>query len=295
MLDINIFYIICIILTQSIVLIVIFQSLFLSGHTGYQIEVILRIVPYLLYIVMVLTVVTVISVSKLFNMALKKRELEVQEANSRHIRALNEVLRGQRHDFNNHMQIIYSLVLKGKYPSALRYLEDLTGEIIQANELLDISSPVISAIVTAKLHLAKSRGVGLEYDIQGEFENGKIKVIHLSRILGNLLDNAIEGAEEAGTEDRKVSLLLYSDSSGIFMDIKNPGHIREEVLERIFEPGVSTKEGKSRGMGLYVVKDIVDMYNGRVEVASGPGKGVRVLVELPRGGGGHERDKRQDG
>lgn len=282
MLDINIFYIISVILMQSIVLIVIFQSLFFSGQTGYQINLVLKVVPYLSYIVVLLTVITVVLVSKLYNLALRKQELEIHEINNRHIRQLNEVLRGQRHDFNNHMQIIHSLVLKSKYPSALRYLEDLTGQIIEANELLDISSPVISVIVTAKMHKAKGRGIQLEYDIQGELEDGKIKITHLSRILGNLLDNAIEGAEKAKTDNKKVFLRLYGDNSGIYIDIKNPGNINPEVLEKIFEPGVTTKEGEGRGMGLYVVKDIVDMYNGKVEVTSDPEKGVRVLLELPR-------------
>lgn len=282
MLDIDIFYIICTILVQSLVLIFIFQSLFFGAVTGYKIESIVKIVPYLSYLVIILTSITVVIAGKLFKTAIKNRELEIQETNNRYIRELTEVLRGQRHDFNNHLHIIYSLIQKGKYSYVLKYLEDLIGEVKETNDLVSVDSHVIAALITSKLHMAKRRGVQLIYDIKGDIEGGRVKIVHLSRILANLLDNAIEAAQEAETACKDVKLQLYGDTRGIYINITNPGSINPPVSERLYQPGVSTKKGKNRGMGLYIVKNIVDIYNGRVQITSSEEKGVRVLVELPR-------------
>ncbi|MBA1335063.1 MAG: hypothetical protein HPY66_0685 [Firmicutes bacterium] len=282
MLDTNALYIIIIILFQAIALVVLFESFHFSSATGYMLPAIERIVPYLSYIVTALTLITILSVSKLSQLAQRKQELEIREINSQHISQLNEALRGQRHDFNNHLQVLHSLVKNRQFPDAARYIEDVIGEAIETNDLLNISNPVIAAIVTSKLQTAKSKGVALEYDLKGDLDKGRVKTIHLSRVLGNLLDNAIEAVEDLEEGSRRVYLQVYGDDSGVFISVKNPGQISPSVLDRLFEPGTSTKKGNNRGMGLNIVKSIADMYNGRVEATSHPENGVRVLVELPR-------------
>lgn len=281
MLDTNALYVISIILTQAIMLIVIFESLHFSTATGYRFELVSLIFPYFSFIVVSITLITIVSVSKLSQLSQKKQELEIKEMNNQHIRQMNEALRGQRHDFSNHLQVIYSMVKNNKISSTLKYLEELIGEVIETNEIHNISSPAVAAIVISKLHTAKSRGIQLEYDIQGDLDERKIKPVHLSRILGNLLDNAIEAVENM-EEGRKVRLKVYGDDSGIYISVKNPGMVSPEIMGRLFEAGVSTKNGKNRGMGLNIVKSIVDDYNGRIEFASEPGKGVSVFVKLPR-------------
>ena len=79
-----------------------------------------------------------------------------------------------------------------------------------------------------------------------------------------------------------MELKVYCDAGKLYISVKNPGQIHPSVMDRLFVPGTSTKKGNNRGMGLNIVKGIVDMYNGRIEVDSHPERGVRILVELPR-------------
>jgi sensor histidine kinase regulating citrate/malate metabolism len=282
MLDRNAIYIVCLILLQAILLITIFQSLHVSSVMGYMVESILAVVPYMSYVVLVMTAIMVVAVSKLSIMARKQQELEIKELENRHIKQMNEALRGQRHDFNNHLQVINMLAQANRLPQVLAYLKDLIEEAAGVNNILGMQCPAVGALISSKVSLAKKYGVELEYDVQGDLEGGRVRPLHLCRILGNLLDNAIEAVRELKLPSPKVELKAYCDAARIYISVKNPGQIHPSVMDRLFMPGTSTKKGNNRGMGLNIVKSIVDMYNGRIEVDSHPERGVRILVELPR-------------
>jgi two-component system sensor histidine kinase AgrC len=282
MFDKNAIYIVSIILLQAILLIIVFQSMYFSTVTEYWAQTVLSIMPYLSYIIMVLTIITVASVSKLSLLARKQQELEIKELENRHIKQMNEALRGQRHDFNNHLQVISMLAQANRLPQVLAYLKDLTEEAAGVNNILGMQCPTVGALIGSKVSLAQKHGVQLEYDVQGDIEGGRVRPLHLCRILGNLLDNAIEAVRELKIPSPKVELKAYCDAGKLYISVKNPGQIHPSVMDRLFMPGTSTKKGNNRGMGLNIVKGIVDMYNGRIEVDSNPERGVRVLVELPR-------------
>lgn len=282
MLGKNTIYIVSIILLQAILLITIFQSLHFSTAVDYWAETVLSVMPYISYIVMVLTIITVVTVSKLSLMARKQQELEIKELENAHIKQMNEALRGQRHDFNNHLQVISMLAQDNRLPQVIAYLKDLIDEAASINNILGVQCPAVGALIGSKLALAKKYGVELEYDVQGDLEGGRVRPLHLCRILGNLLDNAIEAVKELQVPLPKVELKAYCDAGRIYISVKNPGQIAPSVMDRLFVPGTSTKKGNNRGMGLSIVKGIADMYNGRIEVDSHPERGVRILVELPR-------------
>jgi two-component system sensor histidine kinase AgrC len=282
MLGKNTIYIVSIILLQAILLITIFQSLYFSTAVDYWAETVLSVMPYISYIVMALTIITVVTVSKLSLMARKQQELEIKELENAHIKQMNEALRGQRHDFNNHLQVISMLAQDNRLPQVLAYIKDLIDEAVGINNILGVQCPAVGALIGSKLALAKKYGVELEYDVQGDLEGGRVRPLHLCRILGNLLDNAIEAVKELQVPLPKVELKAYCDVGRIYISVKNPGQIAPSVMDRLFVPGTSTKKGNNRGMGLSIVKDIADMYNGRIEVDSHPERGVRILVELPR-------------
>ncbi len=282
MLDKNAVYIVSIILFQAILLITIFQSLYFTSAVNYWPDMILLTVPYMSYIVITLTIITVVTVSKLSQLAHKKQELEIQEIENRHMRQMNDSLRGQRHDFNNHLQVVNMLAQDNRLSAVIAYLKDLVDEAAGINNILGIQCPAVGALVSSKVNSAKGRGVELDYDVQGDIEGGRIKPMHLCRIVGNLLDNAIEAVAGEQGLPKTVSLKMYCDAGRIYISVRNPGQIAPEVMDRLFVPGTSTKKGNNRGMGLNIVKSIVDMYNGKIEVASQPETGVRILVELPR-------------
>lgn len=101
----------------------------------------------------------------------------------------------------------------------------------------------------------------------------------LQQVFLNLLKNAVDALQGAG----EISISATSSDAGveiIFQD-SGPG-IPSEVLPHIFEPFYSTKEAsQGSGMGLFIVREIIEEHHGAIRAESTPGKGTQFYIRLP--------------
>ena len=103
----------------------------------------------------------------------------------------------------------------------------------------------------------------------------------LIQVLGNLLGNAIKFAPA----DARVELALAEDAEAVQISVHDPGPgIRSEELPLVFAPywQASGAAPLGAGLGLFIVKGIVEAHRGRVDVRSAPGEGATFIVTLPR-------------
>ncbi len=131
---------------------------------------------------------------------------------------------------------------------------------------------------------AEKNNISLIYSLASEGVQIVADRLQLERVLSNLIDNAIKYSPE-GTEVR-VRLLKENDSAVIEVEDQGQG-IPQEALPHIFDPfyRVKTKkEGVSvgTGLGLTIVKNIVDAHGGSINVQSKPGQGTIFTVKIPR-------------
>jgi len=103
---------------------------------------------------------------------------------------------------------------------------------------------------------------------------GQIRQIFL-----NLLTNAIHACQDKGT----ITIMIYPESNGVKADVKDSGTgIPEENLNKIFEPFYTTKSpGEGTGLGLFVIKGIVEQLKGTISLYSKYGEGTVVSIFLP--------------
>ncbi len=108
----------------------------------------------------------------------------------------------------------------------------------------------------------------------------------LAQILGNVLHNAVKFTERGGAID--VSLREAPEGGAARIAVRDTGiGIEPELLARLFEPFHQAETGLDRargglGLGLALVKGLVDLHGGRVEaVSEGAGRGVEIRIELP--------------
>jgi two-component system, NtrC family, sensor kinase len=101
----------------------------------------------------------------------------------------------------------------------------------------------------------------------------------LDQVFMNLLVNASRAIEGRGT----IAVRTGTDAAGVFVQIRDSGSgIPPSALPRIFEPGFSTREGRvGMGMGLLIVREIVEAHGGAIEVQSVVGQGSTFTVHLP--------------
>lgn len=106
----------------------------------------------------------------------------------------------------------------------------------------------------------------------------------LRRAVINILENAVQALGEISSKDKKICFSLGREGSqvGITVSDNGPG-ISEEVRKRMFEPLFSTK-GFGIGLGMSVVKNIVEDHGGNVTVSNAPEGGTNVTLWLPSQG-----------
>jgi len=103
----------------------------------------------------------------------------------------------------------------------------------------------------------------------------------LNQILSNLLINAIDACRETDNKESEVSVILKKiDDNKAELQIKDNGvGITEENLFKIFDPFFTTKsEGKGTGLGLSIVHDLVENFQGYIDVKSKPGETVFTVT-----------------
>ncbi|MCP4151596.1 MAG: GHKL domain-containing protein, partial [bacterium] len=93
--------------------------------------------------------------------------------------------------------------------------------------------------------------------------------------------NALHAITEGG--ELKVLLSKNVDAGCVVLEISDTGTgMENETIEKIFNPLFTTKDSeKGTGLGLFVVKQIVDEYQGEIDVKSRPGAGTSFIISLP--------------
>ncbi|MBU3143206.1 sensor histidine kinase [Clostridium sp. CF012] len=181
---------------------------------------------------------------------------------------LNKTLRGQRHDFMNHLQVVYSLMEMEEYTEATGYIEKVFTDIQRINKVLKTSNPAVNALLQAKIIYGEKRGIKTEIVVTSALEDLRVPAWEFCRVLGNIIDNAIYALQELG-ENKIIKIELFEDLKTYRFRIKNNGpKICEEWINKIFETGATTKGDKGEGMGLSIVKDILKKYEGDIEILS---------------------------
>lgn len=176
---------------------------------------------------------------------------------------------GKQHDFNNQMNAIRMLPYTYKdYDSlsdAIANYSTFLEEEFNESELLKINLPVVAGFVFSKIKEAEQKGRLISVKIKNRSLITPVPEYDLIRILGILIDNAIEATKPGHT----FSLILDSKNEHIRIQTKNEGgEISSELRKKMFVRGYSTKTSAevrtSRGQGLPNLKELVDHYNGKI-------------------------------
>lgn len=205
-------------------------------------------------------------------------ETDMLEESHRNLEELNGEMRKQRHDFMNHLQVVYSLVELGDTREMCEYIERVYGDLKRVGRNLKTSMPAVNALIAAKEIDAGEQGVLMKTDVHSALENFPLEGWEMCRVLGNLIDNAFDALK--GRKAACVSVEIGETREGFHIAVENNGPpIPPELKEKIFEERFSTK-GEERGMGLAIVREIVESVGGTIAVHSDERK-TRFEIDIP--------------
>jgi signal transduction histidine kinase len=176
-----------------------------------------------------------------------------------------------------------------------RLCEIIRGETDRLNQLvtdmMDLAKPRapsrapvdLARVATDVVALARRSGRG-ERDVPVEYDGPSALELEadgaqMRQVIWNLLRNAIQ----ASSADQMVRVKLHDDARSVIIDIVDHGAgIPPSMRERIFDAFVTTRS-QGVGIGLAVVKQIVDAHGGTIEVLDNSGGGSTFRVILARG------------
>lgn len=223
---------------------------------------------FLLLILFSLIVNSFFMIKDAYYMIREKNQYNTLKESLGQVEKLNITLRGQRHDFMNHLQVVYGLMDMDEYTSAKEYIEKVFNDIQKVNKVLRTSKPAVNALLQAKVLFAEKRGINIKLFITSQLKELKIPEWEFCRIIGNIIDNAIYALLEVQGE-KNIEVYIFEDLKAYGFKIKNNGpEIDEKTVKIIFEPGFTTKGENGDGMGLAITKEILEQYEGSIEVVS---------------------------
>jgi len=210
-----------------------------------------------------------ITIKNAIELSNSESQYEVLKSTLSQLENLNKTLRAQRHDFMNHLQVVYSLMEMHEYKDAEDYIEQVYNDIQKVSKVLKTGNAAINALLQAKILDCEKRNIKTELKVTSRLDDFQVPSWEMCRILGNIIDNSIY-ALEGLDGNRLLSISIFENLKSFGFTITNNGpKIPENIIDKIFEAGFTTKGSKGEGMGLFTTKNIVERYNGKVNVSSG--------------------------
>ena len=192
------------------------------------------------------------------------------------VRTLGEALRAQTHEHGNRMHTAVALLELGRTDEAIGILTETSRQnqaLVDQVAARRDGDPTVGALLLGKAAQARERGVEWIADIDPSAPRSSLSPVDAVSVVGNLIDNALDAAA-TGVEPRWVRIAFAPAPGGaLSVSVADSGDgVAPELEERIFEHGFSTKPAGAdgRGVGLALVKSIVEASGGAVDHSSDP-------------------------
>lgn len=202
-----------------------------------------------------------------------KRELQKEEVKIENLEIRNQNLkenfddiRAFRHDFSNIIQSMGGYIKTNDMEGLNKMYQSIINEVeeIKAVQKLNyeiINNPAVYNLINNKYKVASNLQIKMDVNVLNNINSLNIKDLELCRILGILIDNAIEATKDA--ENKFVSITFKYDSvnNRDLVIVKNTYSNKNIDMNKIYDNGYTTKkDSENHGLGLWKVMKIVNKY-----------------------------------
>jgi len=209
----------------------------------------------------VISISTFIKISQLES---TMQNLEQEKLYNKTLTVLHDNIRTFKHDSDNMIQALGGYIETNDMKGLKKYYSQIIKTASRTNNLSllnpsTINNPAIYSLLTSKYFTAKDFEIDIEnFEVFVDFQELEkhINIIELVRILGILLDNAIEAAKEADEKILNLSIRNEQNRNRYILRLSNTYKDKDVDTERIYEKGFSSK-GKNRGLGLWEVRNFI--------------------------------------
>lgn len=183
---------------------------------------------------------------------------ELIETHYAEVENMYKQIRGWRHDYRNHIQIMKAYASVGDLEAIKHYLDELDTDLSTVDMVIKTGNAMADAILNSKISLARSKEIEVHADAHIPLAL-TMSDLDLCVIIGNLFDNAIEASLKLPKEERLIRIYMDIKNTQLYISFTNftAGKKLSKINGRFF-----TTKGEGHGFGLVRIDDIVERYGG---------------------------------
>lgn len=205
------------------------------------------------------------TLNRIIKLVTTTQKLESAEEYNKTLHILHDSVRGFKHDFDNIVTTIGGYVKTKDMEGLEKYYSQLQGDCLKVNNLYVlnpdiINNPGIYNLLATKYNEAEEKGIQVNLTFLLDLNNLNMKIYEFARILGILLDNAIDAASESDNKVLNISFRNDAKNNRNIILIENTYNDKNVNLDDIFKKGVTGKSNHT-GLGLWEVKQILNKNN----------------------------------
>ena len=230
--------------------------------TFYYVNTLPIIVTFLSFLsLLAYFIISIYTLTRIMKLTLTTRKLQSAEEYNNTLRILHDNVRGFKHDFDNIVTTIGGFIRTNDMKGLEQYYLQLEDDCQRVNNLYILNPEVVNNdgiynLLTKKYYEADSKDIKVNITFLLDLSKLNMKIYEFARILGILLDNAIEASSEC--EEKLINLTFREDTNNSrqLIIIENTYKDKNVDTEKIFEKGVSGKQ-EHTGLGLWEVRKII--------------------------------------
>ncbi len=167
-------------------------------------------------------------------------------------------MRGWRHDYRNHIQVMKVHIAQGDIDSVANYLDLLDKDLQTVDIALKTGNAMVDAILNSKISLANAKGINVIADANIPVKLS-ISEIDLCVIIGNLFDNAIEASLLLPEKNRLIRIYIDMKNTQFYISFTN---FTKDKKQSKFGNLFRTTKGDNHGLGLVRIDSTIEKLGG---------------------------------
>lgn len=189
-----------------------------------------------------------------------KQQDEIRKQYAENVKYRYDEIRRIRHDMKQSYTVLETLLSEKRASEAMEYIRAGRLAIAKTEVLIDVGNDFVNSILNSKLSTAKQ--LGIEVICSSVKDISGIDAVDLCTLLGNLLDNAIEAAEQCLSENRLIEVKIANSDGKLIIQVTNS--IKGSVLNENSKMISTKKNPLEHGFGVRSIRLIATKYSGTV-------------------------------
>ena len=195
---------------------------------------------------------------KLVDKRIAAYQRELIEIHYAEVENMYRQIRGWRHDYRSHIQVMKAHAAQGDWEAVTAYLDELETDLSTVDTVVKTGNPMADAILNSKISLARSKGIPVRADASIPVALA-LSELDLCVILGNLFDNAIEASLALPEPERLIRVYIDMKGNQLYISFTNFTAVGKQSKHG---GRFRTTKGEGHGFGLVRIDAIVERLGG---------------------------------